>query len=80
MALDNIFALILLPVFGAWSDRCKQQAWKTYSVYTGGNDSFGRLYADTSCGGKRTQSDVVHSDTAGDSDIHEHISFSCGFS
>ena len=21
MALDNIFALILLPVFGAWSDR-----------------------------------------------------------
>ena len=28
MALDNIFALILLPVFGAWSDRVNSKRGK----------------------------------------------------
>ena len=39
MALDNIFALILLPVFGAWSDRVNSKRGKRTPVYTGGNDS-----------------------------------------
>ena len=28
MALDNVFALILLPVFGAWSDRVNSRMGK----------------------------------------------------
>ena len=48
MALDNILALFLLPIFGAWSDKVH-----TRTFYFRRNDSGGNLYADPSGSGKQ---------------------------
>lgn len=73
MALDNIFALIMLPIFGAWSDKINHRRGKrTPFIFVGTILAvIFMLLLPAAANGR--QSDIFHSCAADDIGVDEHI-------